>query len=124
MEASCPEASFYLLPKPATEPSPPPSNLLQHCISIIKEVSEDSSTAYSPQSSPKHKSLWQNSGVDHNKNKANWQEKLENNQYLDYINTNNGVKGENGNLTGHQEFVIHTSGIGDGFTNQSSQMYK
>ena len=118
------EVSFFLLPKSTREPSPPPSHHLQHRLSIIKEVSEDSSAASSPRSSPKHLSLWQNRSVDLKKNEANWQEKLENKQYSDYINSNNAVKGENESLTGHRDIVIHTSGRGDGCTNQSSQRYK
>ena len=121
MEASCSEVSFYLLPKSTREPSPPSSHLLQHCLSIIKEVSEDSSTASTPRTSQKQQPLCQNIGGNHSRNAATWQEKLENNQYSDYINSNIGLKGENQSLTGHQEIVIHTSGRGDGSTNLSSQ---
>ena len=87
----------------------PFSHLLQHRLSIIKEVSEDSSRASTPQSSPMHQPLWQNIGVDHTINKANRQENLKNKQYSDYINSNNGVKGDNENLTGNQDICIHTS---------------
>jgi hypothetical protein len=113
------EVGFYLLPKSAREPSPPSSHHLQHRLSIIKEVREDSSASSSPRSSPKP--LWKNTGLNHNRIEANWQGKLENKQYSDYINPNTGVKGENENLTGQQDIVIHTAGRGDGCTNQSSQ---
>ena len=118
MEPSCSEVSFYLLP------SPPSSHLLQHRLSIIKEVSDDSSKASTPQTSPRHQPLCQNNGGNHSRNAANWQEKLENNQNSDYINSNIGLKSENESLTGHQEIVIHTSGRGDGSTILSSQRYK
>ena len=46
---------FYLLPRGGRAPSPPSPRHLQHRLSIINEVSEESSAASTPLSSPKHK---------------------------------------------------------------------
>ena len=119
MESSCQEVSFYL--NQQENPVLHLPTFFQHRLSIIKEVSDDSSTASTPRTSPKHQPLCQNNGGNHSRNGATWQEKLENNQYSDYINSNIGLKSENASLTSHQEIVIHTSGRGDGSTNLSSQ---
>ena len=115
---------FYLLPRVEREPSPPSPHQLLHRLSIIKEVSEDSSTASTPISSPNRRDLWQNEIEDINFHKESRQESKKQIQHRipkTILHSNFGVPGEIENMTYQQEIVIHTSGRGDGYTNQSSQ---
>ena len=52
MEQDNNRVGFYLLPKVEREPSPPTPRRLQHRLSVISEVTEDSSNSSTPASSP------------------------------------------------------------------------
>jgi hypothetical protein len=116
---------FYLLPRAGREPSPPLPHHLQHRLSIIKEVSEESSAASTPLSSPKRKSLRQRRHADQKNSESafhkNRGKESKNKSLTDWFHSDTAVTGDIQNLTGHQEIIIHTSGRGAGYTNHSSQ---
>ena len=125
---------FYLLPRPGREPSPPSPRHLQHRLSIINEVSEDSSAASSPLSSPSHKPLRQNRNAEQKNSgkslkkhgtKEITSEYASGNLLFDetaaFNNSQNSMQGDYENLPGHCDIIIHTSGRGNGYQNKSSQ---
>ena len=88
---------FYLLPRTEREPTPPTPHQLMHRLSVIREVSEDSSTCSTPISSPIVK-------------QSNSMFELYEPGHIESISY-------------QQEIVLHTSGRGDGSSNLSSQRY-
>ena len=122
---------FYLLPRPGREPSPPSPHHLQHRLSIINEVSEDSSAASSPFSSPSHKPLRQSRNADQKNSEQSFKKNgrkeitskyASENLLLDEAAAfNNSMQGDYENLPGPHDIIIHTSGRGNGYQNKSSQ---
>ena len=124
------KVSFYLLPRAGREPSPPSPDHLQHRLSIIKEVSEESSAASTPQSSPSRNPPKQIINVvqkisDQNVHRKGPKESF-NKSFPSYSAESfsphwSPVPGDIKKLAHHQEIVIHTSGRGEGVQNKSSQ---
>ena len=125
---------FYLLPRPGREPSPPSPRHIQHRLSIINEVSEDSSAASSSLASPGHKPLRQNRNADQKNSDKSFKkngrkevtsksasENLLFNEPVASNNTQNAMQGDYQNLPGHRDIIIHTSGRGNGYQNTSSK---
>ena len=126
------KVGFYLLPRAGREPSPPAPHHLQHRLSIIREVSEESSAASTPQSSPSHNPLRRRKHGDQKssetdlhrhviKERRNRYSGVDEAQAVSFYHSNTLVPaGDIENFTSHEEIVIHTSGRGDGCQNKSS----
>ena len=130
------QVGFYLLPRPGRDPSPPSPRYLQHRLSIINEVSEDSYAASSPLSSPSHKprrqkrnALQKTSETSFEKNgrkKINGKYATENLLFEEpaaFNYSKNSLEGDYENMPDHHDIIIHTSGRGNGYQNKSSQRY-
>ena len=89
------DVGFYVLPRTEREHSPPPPLQVKHRLSVIKEVSEDSSVSSTPAPSPKVKHT---SSLFHGREEE-------------------GIE----SMSCQEEIVLHTSGRGDGCSNLSSK---
>ena len=88
------DVGFYVLPRTEQELTSPSPLQVKHRLSVIKEVSEDSSVSSTPAPSPEVKSA---------------------------ISLFQGYEEEGiQNMSCQQEIVLHTSGRGDGCSNLSS----
>lgn len=113
---------FYLLPRSGRDPSPPSPRHLQHRLSIINEVSEESSAASTPLSSPNHRPYKQKTSVDQNINHSPHRGRRPGRRSnISVENDPKPLQSPGDKLYNQQDIILHTSGRGQGYQNDSHQ---